>query len=217
MNKAFIFDMDGVIIDTEAEWKKFDAPYFSRILSEDILEKIGDITGLSIKAVSEKAAVLGATIDEKRYIQDSNETAAYIYGSAVITEGLSELTDILLARDFRLGLVSASPEASIDIVLARLPFRDKLNIVLSVNDHPSLRQKPHPDAYIETLKELGVEAEKSIILEDSNPGIAAAKGSGAYTIGFKSNLPHGYEQTGADAYADTMDDVIKLVESFDGN
>lgn len=204
--------MDGVIIDTEAEWKKFDVPYLSNILSSDIVEKIGDITGLSIKAVCERAAALGAIIDEKRYTEDSNETAAHIYGSAVITEGLPELIDVLVARNFRLGLVSASQQKSIEIVLARLSYRDKFDTIVSVNDVPDLRQKPHPDGYLEALRRLDANPEASMILEDSNPGIQAAKAAGCFVIGFRGHLMHDYEQMQADSHAGTMDEVRQIVE-----
>ena len=50
-----------------------------------------------------------------------------------------------------------------------------------------------------------------VVLENSNIGIESARASGAYIIGYRGDLVEGYEQTGADAYADTMNDVIKLV------
>jgi len=49
-------------------------------------------------------------------------------------------------------------------------------------------------------------------LEDSNPGIASAKAAGAFTIGLRQNLIDGYQQVGADAYANTIDEVIALVD-----
>jgi len=54
--------------------------------------------------------------------------------------------------------------------------------------------------------------QKTIILEDSNPGIASAKAAGAFTIGLRQNLIDGYQQVGADAYANTIDEVIALVD-----
>ena len=85
-----------------------------------------------------------------------------------------------------------------------------------LNERTDLKPKPEPDGYLEALKNLEADPKLSIILEDSNSGIQAAKASGAYVIGFKGNLVDGYVQKGADVYADTMQDVIKLVEAYSG-
>ena len=81
----------------------------------------------------------------------------------------------------------------------------------SVFEHPELRPKPAPDGYLDACKNLEAKPENTIVLEDSNPGIAAAGAAGCYVIGFRAHAPEGFPQTGADAYADTMEDVIKLV------
>ncbi len=215
MNRAFIFDMDGVLIDTENEWARFDPTFLSRILPEEIVEKIGSTMGYSVKAVYDKAIALGATIDKKYYTEEYEKVGVSIYEKSPLTKGSEQLVAFLIARDFRLGLVSASAQSGINVVVGRLLFGDKLEYILSLNDHPDLKQKPHPDGYLAALQHLHTNPKYSIILEDSNPGIQAAKAAGAYVIGFRGNLPEGYKQEGADAYADTMDDVIRLVESFD--
>lgn len=61
---------------------------------------------------------------------------------------------------------------------------------------------------------LGSTPQTTIILEDSNHGISAAKAAGAYIIGFQENLVPGYQQKGADVYAKDINEVIELVEQF---
>lgn len=118
--------------------------------------------------------------------------------------------------NFRLGLVSSSPRKWIDYLLPRLSFSDKLEQIISLNERPDLKPKPEPDGYLEALDNLEADPQLSLILEDSNSGIQSAKASGAYVIAFRGNLVDGYSQKGADTYADTMDDVIKLVEAYSG-
>ena len=83
--------------------------------------------------------------------------------------------------------------------------------MISLEERKDLAHKPSPAGYLEAIKTLGVTPESSIILKDSNAGIASAKASEAYTIGLKQNLVKGYNQEGADIYADTVEDVIKIV------
>ena len=215
MNKAFIFDMDGVLIDTEKELSRFDPVFLSSILPKDIYEKIGDTMGMSIKAVYDKAVAYGASIDLQSYTKAYNDAATSIYAKAPVADDADKLVAFLIERDFRLGLVTGSQQESINKALPRFPFREKFDVIISTNDRQDLKQKPHPDGYLEALRCLDAEPKHSIIMEDSNLGIMSGKAAGAYVIGFRAYLSQDYEQTGADADADTMEDVIKLVESFD--
>ena len=100
------------------------------------------------------------------------------------------------------------------MVLPRLTYKDKFSYVLSTNQRDDLKAKPAPDGYLDAIKNLDSDPEHSIILEDSNRGIQSAKASGAFVIGFKENLVPEYKQEGADACAENMSEVVKIVESL---
>lgn len=121
------------------------------------------------------------------------------------------LVKSLLNLDYHIGIVSGSPLSWITTVTKRLSFEDDIELVISLYDRHDLGNKPEPDGYVEAMHALRSTPATTIILEDSNSGIAAAKSSGAYTIGLKQNLVDGYIQNGADDYAETMIDVIELV------
>ncbi len=214
MNKAFIFDMDGVLVDSESLWAQEDSEFHSGIFGKEIADKIGNTTGVSLKTVYEAARGYGTNVPENLYVREFDKRAASIYARASLTEGTEKLADFLISRGFKLGLVSASQQCWIECVIARLSFSRQLEVVISVNDTPGLRSKPAPDGYTEALRRLGVTPSRGIVLEDSNRGIESGKAAGCFVIGFSGNLISGYEQTGADAYANTMDDVITLVETF---
>ncbi len=216
MNKAFIFDMDGVLIDSESISVRDDYAFSVEIFGKEIADKLGDPMGFGVVEVHKRAVALGATIDKELYIQKRDERARLIYDRADITEGSDRLVTYLADNGYKLGVVSATQRKWIDYVLTKLHFREKFEVVISVNDE-GLPSKPAPDGYREALRRLDAEPKRSIVLEDSNRGIASGKAAGCYVIGYRGHLIEGYEQTGADAYADTMDDVIKLVESFDRN
>ncbi len=205
--------MDGVLIDSESGSVRDDYDFSVAIFGKEIADKLGDPMGFGVLEVHKRAVALGATIDKKLYIQKRDERAKLIYDRADIIEGSDRLVAYLADNGYKLGVVSATQRKWIDYVLAKLHFREKFEVVISVNDE-GLSSKPAPDGYREALRRLDADPKKSIVLEDSNRGIASGKSAGCYVIGYSGHLVDGYKQTGADAYANTMVDVIKLVESF---
>ncbi len=217
VNKAFIFDMDGVLVNSEQHWAPYELPMLKRLLGEDIALKLGDLTGTSIKSIFKKAQEFGSTITEQELANACNEVAVRdVYPYAPVTDGLDVLGDNLVKAGFVLGLVTQSPRTWIDAVLPRIPFREQLKAVISIRDE-GLEPKPSPEGYVRAIELLKVEPENCFILEDSNAGIEAGKAAGCFVIGFRGNLQEGYEQTGADRYADTMEEVQKILESLDRN
>jgi len=86
---------------------------------------------------------------------------------------------------------------------------------VTLHDRPDLAPKPAPDGYIAAMKNLNVKAKNTLVLEDSNAGIASAKAAGAYTVAFRQNLVEGYKQIEkADADAQNLQDVAKIVQNF---
>ena len=214
MNKAFIFDMDGVLINSEPVWDELERTRLSKFFGADIFARMGSFVGIGVSDVIERATSLGAVFEPAEYLKIANEMAQEVYARSPVTRDVDVLAQKLLDMGFRLGLVTQSPQRWLNQVLPRLPFKDALGIVISLYEHPELKRKPNPDGYLSAIKTLDAEPAHSIVLEDSNLGIASGKTAGAYVIGYRGNLPRGYEQEGADAYADTMEDVIVLVERF---
>lgn len=212
MNKAFLFDMDGVLINDEAIWEAKKQKMYSRLFGEEIHRKLGSTLGLNMDGIYERAAVAGTNVPKDQFMREFYDQAGDVYSTAPIPEGTHELAEALFGMDYHIGIVSASPLSWITAVTKRLPFEDKIELIISLHEREDLRHKPEPDGYLEAMKAFEVTPNNTIILEDSNSGIKSAKASGAFTIGLKQNLVDGYVQEGADAYAATMRDVIELVK-----
>src|SRR3989344_8421822 len=172
-NKAFIFDMDGVLVDSERAWGNEEHLLLRSMFGRDIAEKVGQTLGVSIQTTFEKAKSLGASMAYEKYIERYDEAALKILARAEITPRADILAGWLTENDYRIGLVSSSPRKWIDQVLARLPFADSFDHIESVFEHPELRPKPAPDGYIDACRELGTAPKNTVVLEDSNPGIAS--------------------------------------------
>lgn len=209
--RVFVFDMDGVLVDSEKEWVKTEPRILKNMFSEDVTRGIGDTIGISVGQIYEKATSLGARMDKQQFNRLYNEAAVRVYSRCTISEGTDELIAFLFTHDWQIALLSSSPMSWIEQVIVQLSWRDKLAAVLSLNEHNELRAKPAPDGYRFILKELGAPVESSVALEDSNPGIKSAKGAELFTIGYREHLPDGYVQQGADITAEDMKDVLSIV------
>ncbi|MBI3956168.1 HAD family phosphatase [Candidatus Gottesmanbacteria bacterium] len=211
-HRLFVFDMDGVLVASEKVWMETEPTFLHDLFGKEIARGIGDTIGMSIGEIYNKAVTLGATLDKKEFDRLSNEAAIRVYGRCSISEGTDELVDYLLSNHWQLALLSSSPMLWIDQVLVRLPWREKLAAVLSLNEHHELRPKPAPDGYRFLLQQLNASPEVSVALEDSNPGIASARAAGFFTIGYREHLPDGYIQAAAAAAtAQTMQDVLAIL------
>ena len=212
MTKAFIFDNDGVIIDTENASHQLEHDFFISVLGEEIFKKIGSSVGLSHEMIAKEAEKYGVHFDPKQYEDLIDKHVEEIFGNSPITSGVNALARDLIKLGYKLAVVSASKMSWLNIVLPRIEFAHDLKLVMSLFGRDDLRHKPHPDGYLAAMKKLGVSPKNTIILEDSNPGIQSAKASGAFTIGFRGNLVPGYVQEGADVYAENMNEVLELVK-----
>jgi beta-phosphoglucomutase-like phosphatase (HAD superfamily) len=211
MNKAFLFDMDGVLIDTESTWGSREHHLHVRLFGAKIAKTIESGAGVSITTIYKMAQKDGASISYDDFKKAYDESSQVVYNEAGIAPGVNELAVELLSLGFRLGLVTSSPQNWIDRVLPRLAFGKDLEVVISLFDHPKLATKPDPGGYIEALRVLKADPTKSFVLEDSVSGITAGKGSGAYVIGYLGMHANGYRPEGADEYAKRMEEVAGIV------
>lgn len=214
MNKAFIFDMDGVLVNSEQTWHTYESDFLSKLMGEKIAAKIGDTIGMSLNTIYENATSYGFKMNKQEFYDLFDLQASQVYAKSQITEGVDELGEQLLNQGFKLGLVTSSPLTWINHVLPRIKFSKHLECIISINNRPDLKPKPYPDSYIEAIKTLHALPKTTFILEDSNTGIEAGKASGAFVIGLKQNLVPGYTQKGADRYVDHVQDVLNITRTI---
>jgi sugar-phosphatase len=213
MKKAFIFDLDGVLIDDESIWENEKEKIYLQLFGKELMTKMGSTLGINMDRIYELAKKQGSTLPKEILIKAFYDKANKIYKTAPIPNRIEELIQVLKEYDFFIGIVSASPKEWIDIVTKRIQNSSEIALVLSLFDRPDLPHKPAPDGYREAIKSLGSTPQHTIILEDSNAGIASGKAAGAYVIGLRLNLVKGYVQDGADRYVDTIQDVIHLIKN----
>lgn len=183
--KAVIFDMDGVIIDSERVWNKLEKRAFEEIFGrradyEELLDETTGMNYLEIYDYLEDRYSLNVNLE--RFVEIFEEIADEIYGKrAELLEKFYEIIGFLVENNIKTVIASSSPGHWIEKVMKRFDMRKYFDMVVSADDVD--RGKPSPDIYLHTAAELGVDPEECIVVEDSRNGIKAAKRAGVRCIG----------------------------------
>jgi beta-phosphoglucomutase family hydrolase len=207
---AVIFDMDGVIVDSE--------PLHVRAF-EEVFDQLGhgsdhgihfpDFFGRSDRVVwesfiarhrpSQSLAEL-THVKEQRYLE-------LLHATQPIYPGVESLIRTLAANT-PLGLASGSVHTMIEAVLALRGLRPLFRAVSSSQDvaHP----KPAPDVFLHAAAGLGIAPEECVVIEDSAAGVAAARAAGMRVIAITNSLPADRLQA-AHAIVSHYDELGKLL------
>ena len=181
--KAAIFDMDGLIIDSEPLWRLAERETFARVgleLSDDECRKT---TGLRSDEVVgywfERRPWSGSSREEVHRNLDARVTELIAERGRAMP-GVRRSIAALAGAGLRLALASSSSHEVIAVVLATLGLEDVFEITCSGVDE--VRGKPDPAVYLTTLRRLGLPARECVAFEDSVAGVQAAHAAGIFTI-----------------------------------
>ncbi len=180
--RAVIFDMDGLLLDTESLWNRAESELFRQhgeeFTREDQLAVMG--TGIEFsgryyaKRLGEPSARGGELVDEMH-----GYMLAELRREVLARPGAAELVERLRGQ-VPMGLASNSARELVDVALATAGLADAFDAVVTAEDVE--QPKPAPDIYLAACARLGVNPTDAVALEDSAPGIAAAKAAGLACI-----------------------------------
>lgn len=197
--KAVIFDMDGVIVDSEAQWKAVEAEFFRATVTGWKDEHNDRITGLGVEDLHRfLVKEYDLTMGKVEFLAHCDVSALKVYRDRVdCSEGFLELARHLKHRGIRTGIASSSPERWIRIVVERFELTPLLDTIVSADDVGG-RTKPLPDIYLEAAARLDVPPGECLAIEDSSIGVLAAKRAGMKIAGFRTAHNEGQDLSGAD-------------------
>jgi HAD superfamily hydrolase (TIGR01509 family) len=208
MIRAVVFDMDGVIVDTEQYWVEAERDILDTALPANHGVDPHDITGIN---VHEQYEMLEADhelqVSQEAYFDLFDSEAEGVYERADLMPGFHELLDRVDEHAVPIGLATSSYPRWIDIVFETHDLGDRFDHVLSAAnlDGPG---KPEPLIYETIAERLAVAPEELLVVEDSENGIVAAAVAGAYTIAY---APDG---TADDTDRSPADEVIGSSEEL---
>ncbi|MBQ9011509.1 MAG: HAD family hydrolase [Bacilli bacterium] len=182
--KAIIFDMDGLMFDTESLWVS-SAINACKQMEYKITEKLPTLCIGTNKETTKNIFQkhLGNTFDfETFYLISRDIMKEEIKKEGLKTKkGLLELLSYLKDKNYLLAIASSSTKKVINDYL-KLTNIDKNNFYKIVSGEDFKESKPNPDIFIKTCELLNVKPNEAIVLEDSNNGITAAYKAGCKTI-----------------------------------
>lgn len=208
MIAAFIFDMDGVIVDSEPIHFEIDIQTMHHLgaeISKEQLEKYVGMTNPEMWSLIKQEFNLSHSVTEIIEYQLSNKIDKIRTMNIKPIEGIVELLDELKSRKIRIGLASSSPRKFIDEVLSKFNITEYFDSIMSGEEVE--RGKPAPDIYIETATILGVDPKFCYVLEDSRNGVIAAKAAGMYCIGYVNFNSGDQDLSEADMIVSSIRDI----------
>ena len=195
-----IFDMDGVIVDSELHWVGIENTFLNDLVgtwTEDDQERILGMSATDIFKLLVSEYGLKRSWEE--YMAHYRELAQIIYGErSNLIGSVAEVIRELSSNGHTIGLASSSPRGWIDIVVDRFLIRDQFRAIVSSEDVGGVG-KPAPDIYLHCIKSLDhAIAAPPIAIEDTDKGIRSAKAAGCYVFGFRNGFNPKQQLTEAD-------------------
>lgn len=210
MIKGYIFDMDGVLCDSEAfiaeaAIRMFKERYGVEVQEEDFLPFVGTGEDRYLGGVAEKYGIVLSMPEDK------NETyrlyAKCAQGKLMPLPGVKQFIQNAAEAGIRLAIATSADEFKLHVNLREMGLDQNWFDAL-VNGLDIEHKKPAPDIFLEAAKRLGLDPAECVVFEDAINGVQAAKAAGAHCIGITSSFT---EQELMDAGADAV------FPGFEGN
>ena len=206
MFKAIIFDMDGVLVDSE--------PLFLKAINRLMLQE----NAAPISEEENRDNLIGTTIEEtwrrlKKLRGLPRSISEYIEKYEILVEqvlkeelaaqpGVVELIKECQRRGLPKAVASSSLRSWIDLKLHSIGLQDAFEVVLGGDD--VTRGKPEPDIYLLAAERLGLPPQECIAIEDLPVGIAAAVSAGTHTIAVRTESTKGLDISRAHSVLDSL-------------
>jgi HAD superfamily hydrolase (TIGR01509 family) len=185
---AVLFDMDGLLVDTEPLWLETETAVMERLgapwAPEDQQALLGGSMALAVRYMLAKATRPAPPETVARWMLDG-VLARVRAGRVVARPGARELVAEVAAAGLLYALVTSSQRAFAEAVLDATGMR----FPVTVCGEDVTATKPDPEPYLLAVKLLGVDAGRCVALEDSPNGVASATAAGCRVVAVPSLMP----------------------------
>ena len=210
MIEAVIFDMDGLLIDSEPFWRRAQVFAFKtvglKLTDDDMKQTMGRRIDEVVEHWYHERPWTGASQkDIEALIVD--KVIELVNSEGVAMPGMFEVLDMLKGRNMPMAIASSSYPEIIDAVVQKLGIESYFDHIYSAV-HETYG-KPHPGVFISTAATLGIKPSRCMVFEDSPSGVLAAKAAKMWCVAVpeESNKNHKFIQT--------ADLILESLSQFD--
>lgn len=209
---GLVFDMDGVLADTEALIARasidmFKTLYGVELTAEDFRPYIGTGAVRYVVGPAEDAGITLRDLDEAVELRHNNFVALLEAGECRALPGAIELIDTVADTNgsWKLAIATSTPEKKAYITLdtVHVPI-EKFHAI--VNGDMVTHKKPHPEIYLKAADALGLAPARCIAVEDAVTGVASAKAAGMHCLAVTNSFSRA-ELAQADILVSSLEDV----------
>ncbi len=207
--KAVIFDMDGVIIDSEPIHSRVKMDTFAHFgipfNEADLAAYMGRTSGAIFRETLAKYGRTDINPQDMAAYKHAHYLEILQSGEIAPVEGTVDLIKSLHAAGMPLALATSSNVRVMNTVLDSFAIRSYFSSILSGGELPE--SKPNPAIYLLSAERLGVAPADCLVIEDTTNGILAAKRAGMYCVAYRN--PHSGQQdlTEADEIVDSFAEI----------
>ncbi|WP_253738757.1 HAD family hydrolase [Halohasta salina] len=209
---AVLFDMDGVMVDSERYWHDEQPEHIFPQTLDGEQPDLDETTGMYYKEIYDYLdEEYETTISKEEFVDLFDEVAMDIYHNRVdLLEGFHELRDELAEREIPVAIVTSSPSSWHDIVIERFEI-DVDEIITAENLDAD--GKPAPDIYEKAAEIVGHPPENCLVIEDSENGIESAERAGAVVVGYRAEHNADTDLSEADVVAENPEELREAILS----
>lgn len=206
MPTAFLFDLDGVIIDSEPQYTSFWTAVGHRDFPEDP-QFAHKIKGSTLTQILSRYYPEGSEARE-RVVEDLNRFEEQMSYSLI--SGALDFIGALRAEGWRTAVVTSSNHQKMENLQRHHPdLYGHFDRVFTAEDAP--RSKPFPDCYENAARALGFQPQDCYVVEDSINGVKAGQASGAHTIGITTSHPAEILRPYCESIVDNYNDLKERI------
>lgn len=203
--KAVIFDMDGVIIDSEPIHEEIERGLLEELggkFDREFHHSLVGTTDHSMWTTYKKKFHLEPSVEEM--VRMKKERFIKKVHRAPLVRKVCDLISILYDHGYPLALASSNNRKAVDAVIENFNLHKYFKF--SISGEEVIHGKPHPEIFLTAAGKMGMDPDGCLVIEDAENGVLAAKAAGMKCIGFRNPNSGNQDLSKADL----------IIESFDG-
>jgi len=216
MITTIIFDLDGVLIDSELYWQKDEMPFLKKLIPTWNSKHERKIIGMNVDNLYQYlVSEFKMKVSKKEFLKGYDQLALAIYQKKTqLLPNSIDLLQRLNQEKYTIAMASSSPRHWIDWLLERIDISKFFTLIISAEDSGG-KGKPSPEIYLYTAKKLKKNPKECLAIEDSHNGVLAAKNAGMRCIGIRNGFNDDQNLSRCDMIiSDFKELTIKKIQQF---